>query len=264
MNENRKMKESKKMEMKKMKMLHQMIFQRLLQHGLNHQNQVESSSKRYASGVRVFSFNGVKEDNFAPFSMADGSVNRVYIRYEQNQGEQVTFSETDNENVFGEIEVGQDDNADEIREHFKNRSDFLVLRRVMPALRRVVCEFAPGQVNHVTKCIAEEGKMRLLEFRDNGRRDGLIYREEQLGHKVVEKFKGRSDRMIYRSHSLVGQQKPGEGLLPGAGAGRGGGSAASQQQTKITDSFSVDERLAGKDRNTCVEKRTFLNEKQKQ
>ncbi|KAA6344934.1 MAG: hypothetical protein EZS28_052203, partial [Streblomastix strix] len=44
----------------------------------------EYFQERYASGVRVFSFIGVKEENFAPFSMADGLVNRVYIRYEQN------------------------------------------------------------------------------------------------------------------------------------------------------------------------------------
>jgi hypothetical protein len=30
-------------------------------------------------------------------------------------------------------------------------------------------------------------------------KDGLIYREEQIGRKTFEYYKGREDRLIYRS-----------------------------------------------------------------
>lgn len=30
-------------------------------------------------------------------------------------------------------------------------------------------------------------------------RDGLIYREEQIGRKTFEYYKGREDKLIYRS-----------------------------------------------------------------
>jgi hypothetical protein len=61
----------------------------------------------------------------------------------------------------------------------------------------IICEFSPGQVDHVIRSTFNQKKrVRILEFRDNGRKDGLVYREEIEGKKVIERFKGRSDRLF--------------------------------------------------------------------
>ena len=44
-----------------------------------------------------------------------------------------------------------------------------------------------------------DGHSRKLYFYHHRVRDGLIYREEQIGRKTFEYYKGREDRLIYRS-----------------------------------------------------------------
>lgn len=43
------------------------------------------------------------------------------------------------------------------------------------------------------------GTSRKLWFYPFRNEDGLIYREEQIGDKTIEKYKGRDDRLVYRS-----------------------------------------------------------------
>ena len=43
------------------------------------------------------------------------------------------------------------------------------------------------------------GSCRKLWFYPFRNEDGLIYREEQIGTKTIEKYKGRDDRLVYRS-----------------------------------------------------------------
>ena len=41
--------------------------------------------------------------------------------------------------------------------------------------------------------------MRKIYFYHHRNKDGLIYREEQIGHKTFERYKGREDKLVYRS-----------------------------------------------------------------
>ena len=41
--------------------------------------------------------------------------------------------------------------------------------------------------------------MRKIYFYHHRNKDGLIYREEQIGRKTFERYKGREDRLVYRS-----------------------------------------------------------------
>ena len=40
---------------------------------------------------------------------------------------------------------------------------------------------------------------RILYFYHHRNKDGLIYREEEIGSKTQELFKNREDRLVYRS-----------------------------------------------------------------
>jgi len=44
-----------------------------------------------------------------------------------------------------------------------------------------------------------DGHYRKFYFYHHRNRDGLIYREEQIGRKTFEIYKGRDDKLIYRS-----------------------------------------------------------------
>jgi hypothetical protein len=92
----------------------------------------------------------------------------------------------------------------------------LTFRRVIIKDSTIICEFAPGQVDHVVRSTFDQSKLvRILEFRENGRKDGLVYREEIAGQKVIERYNGRQDRfsfplihldvcfrLCYRSHTI--------------------------------------------------------------
>ena len=41
--------------------------------------------------------------------------------------------------------------------------------------------------------------MRKIYFYHHRNKDGLIYREEQIGRKTFERYKGREDKLVYRS-----------------------------------------------------------------
>lgn len=44
-----------------------------------------------------------------------------------------------------------------------------------------------------------DGRVRKIYFYHHRNKDGLIYREEQIGRKTFERYKGREDRLVYRS-----------------------------------------------------------------
>ena len=49
------------------------------------------------------------------------------------------------------------------------------------------------------KVIHIDGRVRKIYFYHHRNKDGLIYREEQIGRKTFERYKGREDRLVYRS-----------------------------------------------------------------
>jgi len=47
--------------------------------------------------------------------------------------------------------------------------------------------------------VSVDDRWRKIYFYHHRVQDGLIYREEHIGQKVFERFKGREDKLIYRS-----------------------------------------------------------------
>lgn len=88
----------------------------------------------------------------------------------------------------------------EIRCHYKNRKDNLVLRRRFPYQFKLVEHYdSSAQSHYWKKLIQIDGRLRKIYFYHHRNKDGLIYREERIGRKTFERYKGREDRIIYRS-----------------------------------------------------------------
>jgi hypothetical protein len=88
----------------------------------------------------------------------------------------------------------------EVRSHFKNRKDNLVLRRRFPYQFKLVEHYDSSPSSHYWKKIIQiDGRVRKIYYYHHRNKDGLIYREEQIGRKTFERYKGREDKLIYRS-----------------------------------------------------------------
>jgi hypothetical protein len=88
----------------------------------------------------------------------------------------------------------------EIRSYYKCRKDKLVVRRRFPYEFKLIEHYeSSDKTCHWKKLIQIDGVSRKLYFYHHRNKDGLIYREEQIGRKTFEYYKGREDRLIYRS-----------------------------------------------------------------
>lgn len=54
-------------------------------------------------------------------------------------------------------------------------------------------------MNYWKKYIEEDGVRIRIHFYHHRNKDGLIYREEIIGKKTIERYKNREDKLIYRS-----------------------------------------------------------------
>ncbi|GMI05467.1 hypothetical protein TrVE_jg4585 [Triparma verrucosa] len=84
-------------------------------------------------------------------------------------------------------------------ETFVNRRDRLIRRVRCPLERKVHESFGPGRLLSLKHLIEWTGKRREMHFYVNARLDGLKCREEDVGKKIIERFEGRGDRLVYRS-----------------------------------------------------------------
>jgi hypothetical protein len=90
--------------------------------------------------------------------------------------------------------------VEEIRSYYKNRKDNLVLRRRFPYQFKLVEHYDSAASSHYWKKIIHiDGRVRKIYFYHHRNKDGLIYREEQIGRKTFERYKGREDKLVYRS-----------------------------------------------------------------
>ena len=96
----------------------------------------------------------------------------------------------------------------EIRSYYGNRKDKLVIRRRFPFLFKIIEHYESLSPTHWKKMIQIDGHSRKLYFYHHRVRDGLIYREEKIGKKTFEYYKGREDRLIYRSVTFNPEKKP--------------------------------------------------------
>jgi hypothetical protein len=97
----------------------------------------------------------------------------------------------------------------EIRCYYKNRRDKLILRRRFPYYFKLVEHYESSERSHYWKKLIQiDGRVRKIYFYHHRNKDGLIYREEQIGHKTFERYKGREDRLIYRSVTFTPDRRP--------------------------------------------------------
>jgi len=88
----------------------------------------------------------------------------------------------------------------EVRSYYKFRRDKLILRRRLPYQFKTIEHYEPSEKqNYWKKLIQVDDRYRKIYFYHHRNKDGLIYREELIGHKTFERFKGREDKLIYRS-----------------------------------------------------------------
>ena len=88
----------------------------------------------------------------------------------------------------------------EIRSYYKNRRDKLILRRRFPYQFKLVEFYESSERSHYWKKLIQiDGRIRKIYFYHHRNKDGLIYREEQIGKKTFERYKGREDKLVYRS-----------------------------------------------------------------
>ncbi len=88
----------------------------------------------------------------------------------------------------------------EIRSFYKNRRDKLIVRRRFPFLFKIIEHYESSEKTYYWKKLVQvDGHFRKIYFYHHRNKDGLIYREEQIGHKTIECYKGREDRLVYRS-----------------------------------------------------------------
>lgn len=59
--------------------------------------------------------------------------------------------------------------------------------------------FHPGRPGSLREWVEWLGQRRVLNYYVSARLDGLVSREENFGHKIIETFENRPDSLIYRS-----------------------------------------------------------------
>lgn len=74
------------------------------------------------------------------------------------------------------------------------------MRRRFPYQFKLIEHYESSEKSHYWKKLIQiDGRVRKIYYYHHRNKDGLIYREEQIGRKTFERYKGREDRLIYRS-----------------------------------------------------------------
>lgn len=129
------------------------------------------------NGEKTVFYKKCKVDFYAECSQVDGLVKRVTI-YED----------------YKRLIIK------EIRSYYKNRRDKLILRRRFPYHFKLIENYESSEKSHYWKKLIQiDGRVRKIYYYHHRNKDGLIYREEQIGRKTFERYKGREDKLIYRS-----------------------------------------------------------------
>ncbi len=83
-----------------------------------------------------------------------------------------------------------------------------MLRQRFPYEFRTIEEYGPGKKtvggieSHLKRLVQIDGHLRQLYFYPHRNKDGLVYREEQIEKKHIERYKSRADRLVYRSFTF--------------------------------------------------------------
>lgn len=96
----------------------------------------------------------------------------------------------------------------EIRSYYRFRRDKLILRRRFPYEFKTIEHYEQSEKsNNWKKLIQVDDRYRKIYFYHHRNKDGLIYREEQIKVKTFERYKGREDKLIYRSVTFADDEK---------------------------------------------------------
>jgi hypothetical protein len=96
----------------------------------------------------------------------------------------------------------------EVRSEYRNRRDKLILRRRFPYEFKTIEHYESSEkTNHWKKLVQVDDTYRKIWFYHHRNKDGLIYREEQIKKKTFERYKGRDDKLIYRSVTYADESK---------------------------------------------------------
>eukprot|EP00240_Pyramimonas_obovata_P004234 CAMPEP_0118939504 /NCGR_PEP_ID=MMETSP1169-20130426/29098_1 /TAXON_ID=36882 /ORGANISM="Pyramimonas obovata, Strain CCMP722" /LENGTH=353 /DNA_ID=CAMNT_0006883791 /DNA_START=30 /DNA_END=1087 /DNA_ORIENTATION=+ len=149
----------------------------------------------------------------------------------------------------------------EVREVFARRKDRLRERRIFTNTDTTVESFNPGSAYGLKEVTTVAKKQRVAHFYESARLDGLLMRTEVFGVKMVEVFRDRDDRLVYRS-ATYDKVPPRPSTPPQASTGvkRVGRKKKhddpQQPIRKMTEKYTVvtDGSVAPEE---CVRKRTF-------
>ena len=137
----------------------------------------ESFSQLCPGGEKTLFYKKCKVEFYSDYLQVDGLVKRVTI-YE------------DYKRLI----------TKEVRSFYKYRKDKLILRRRFPYEFKTIEHYESSEKqNYWKKLIEVDHRYRKIYFYHHRNGDGLIYREEQIGRKIFERYKGREDKLIYRS-----------------------------------------------------------------
>jgi len=96
----------------------------------------------------------------------------------------------------------------EVRSFYRFRRDKLILRRRFPYQFKTIEHYEQSEkTNNWKKMIQVDDRYRKVYFYHHRNKDGLIYREEQIKTKTIERYKGREDKLIYRSVTYADDSK---------------------------------------------------------
>eukprot|EP00744_Colponema_vietnamica_P009141 GILI01013024.1.p1 GENE.GILI01013024.1~~GILI01013024.1.p1 ORF type:complete len:864 (-),score=300.12 GILI01013024.1:45-2513(-) len=138
----------------------------------------DAFQRRCPAGERTTLYRKAKVDQYAELGQVDGLILRVTLYKDSRR----TVPK-------------------EVREYFSRRKDKMVRRFRWPLDGIVVEEFSEGRPSHLKKITEVQGQRRELIFYGS-RLDGLVRREDIIGHKIIEEFETRDDYLIYRSATL--------------------------------------------------------------
>ncbi|KAF4043938.1 putative TGc domain-containing protein [Phytophthora infestans] len=133
----------------------------------------------------------------------------------------------------------------EIREYFKNRKDRLESRLRFPFEGKFEERFTPGRIPEALKSRTEWiGYRREFQFYTSARPDGLVTREEEIQDRVLERFDGRDDFLVFRSVTLATDKDEVDAKNPYILPGGPGGETAIK---KMKEKFARNPALAADD-----------------
>ena len=132
-------------------------------------------NERSPTQTQVYFYEKTKVEKFAPFSQADGLVLKIY-----NYSDFARFILTS------------------VEHRYRNRGDKLYKKVYYPYEHKTIDYYLPGQVWHWKEIEEVEASYKKISFYPTNFENGLIFREEIFGQKILHKYISRDDKVYER------------------------------------------------------------------